>query len=165
MHTGSGTRVLVVDDNDHLAGLICWFLQRRGFDAASSPSFAAARDELSTRPPQVLISDIELEHESAKAELPKLSREGLLPPTLVVSGRLEEGVVEELHAIPQVRAVLPKPFDFELLERGVMNCLETAAAEAAAAGRPVGAGESQRAGTAVSESSSEGWTEITPSAS
>ena len=78
-------------------------------------------------------------------ELPRLSAEGILPPTLVVSGFLDEAVEGRLRAVPEVLDTLPKPFEFNELEGRIQGCLESGAGIAGAAEREGGAAESEPA--------------------
>ena len=49
-------------------------------------------------------------------ELPRMSREGVLPPTLVVSGYLDGQVEAELSTLPRIVGTMKKPFEFSALE-------------------------------------------------
>lgn len=173
--SGEGTRgdLLLVDNDARIVELVSWFLTERGFAVRSADSFAAARERLAERRPDLLISDIDLGTESATRELPRLHDEGVLPPTLVVSGYLDHSVKLSLLEVPEVRATLAKPFEFPDLEAKIDTCLQgfgssrgdvtltpqapPVVAEPPAAA-PAPAAESSD-GTVEDE---DGWIEITP---
>lgn len=118
--------LLIVENDARIVELLRWFLERRGHGVRAAASFAQAREQLAERRPDLLLSDVELGGENARELLPQLSREGLLPPTLVVSGYVDRGLADELLAIPGVVGVMPKPFQFERLERWIEEFLERA---------------------------------------
>ena len=123
---GAGTGpadILVLDNDERIVELVSWFLGKRGFGVRRAHSFAEAREALAERLPDLMLSDLDLGAESALDELPLLAEQGLLPPTLVVSGYLDQDSTARLTAIPGVLGTLPKPFDFELLEARVLECL------------------------------------------
>ena len=65
-----------------------------------------------------MLADLELGVEDGRVELPLLESEGLLPPTLVVSGYLDAEITEALFKVPGILGTVPKPFEpKELLER------------------------------------------------
>jgi hypothetical protein len=99
-----------------------------------------------------MLSDLDLGPESALEELPRLAQEGLLPPTLVVSGYLDADATARLGDIPAVCGTLAKPFDFADLEARVVDCLDGLARE-----REAGAAT----GTAIGTNPG-GWVEIVP---
>lgn len=127
--------LLIVENDARIAELMRWFLERRGFEVRAAGSLAEAREHLRQRMPDLMLSDIELGRENGREFLPQLSREGLLPRTLVVSGFLDAVVAEELGLLPEVVGVLAKPFEFDRLER----CIHDAVAGAAPrrAGEPL----------------------------
>lgn len=126
--------LLLVDNDARIVELVQWFLTERGFTVRTAESFAAARDRLAERRPDLLISDVDLGGESATTELPRLHDEGVLPPTLVVSGYLDHAVKLALLDVPEVRATLAKPFEFPDLEEKIDACLADAGARQPDAG-------------------------------
>lgn len=167
-------RILIVDDEERIADLVTWFLRRSGHEAVHVHSFEAARRTIPELRPDLLLSDIELGAENARDELPRLEREGLLPPTLIVSGYLDPAIVCELQALSEVRGVLGKPFDFAMLEERVSELVQQLAQEGRlereAGGERVGepAGSSSSSASSSSGDSCEGdpdddgWIEILP---
>ena len=134
-------RLLLLDNDERIVELLSWFLSDRGFEVDVAQSFAVARERIAAARPDLLVSDVDLGTESALEELPRLSAEGILPPTLVVSGFLDEAVEGRLRAVPEVLDTLPKPFEFNDLEERIQGCLESGAAIAGAAEREGGAAD------------------------
>ena len=126
-------RLLLLDNDERIVELLSWFLRDRGFEVDIAQSFAVARERIAAARPDLLVSDVDLGAETAVQELPRLSAEGILPPTLVVSGFLDEAVEGRLRAVPEVLDTLPKPFEFNDLEERIQGCLESGAAIAGAA--------------------------------
>tara|TARA_R110002126_G_scaffold120107_2_gene261168 strand:- start:2015 stop:2593 length:579 start_codon:yes stop_codon:yes gene_type:complete len=152
---GDAPSILVVDNDARIVELVAWFLGKRGFEVRTSESFAEARDELTAARPDLMLSDLDLGMESALEELPRLEQEGLLPPTLVVSGFLDADSIGRLESIDAVCGTLSKPFDFADLEERVVTCLAEIQREAAVQS-PV-----SLVGGAI-ETNPGGWVEIVP---
>ena len=159
--SGPGARILIVDDEERIATLVQWFLQRLGHDAAHVASFREARERLCTEPPELLLSDIELGEESAREELPRLHALGLLPPTLIVSGYLDPELVGELTRLPMVRGVLAKPFEFEVLAARIDELL-AGPAEAAAPPSEADRQAAESSSCDQEDPDEDGWVEILP---
>jgi DNA-binding response OmpR family regulator len=108
--------LLLIENDRRLGELLAQFLERHGHRVRRATSFAEARALLRDAPPELLLSDLELGAEDARTILPALAAEGLLPPTLVVSGYLDTAVLRALGSVPGVVGFVPKPFEFgELL--------------------------------------------------
>jgi DNA-binding response OmpR family regulator len=118
--------LLLVDNDPRLASLLAWYLESRGHTVRGVHSFVQARAALAERRPDLLLSDLELGPESAREELPALALEGLLPPTLIVSGYLDPESSAALRAVPGVVGLLAKPFELAVLEARVAECLARA---------------------------------------
>lgn len=155
--------ILVLDNDERIVELVSWFLGKRGFSVRRAHSFEEARAALASGLPDLMLSDLDLGAESALDELPALAEQGLLPPTLVVSGYLDQDSTERLLAVPGVLGTLPKPFDFELLEARVLECLAARPAPVEAAPEPEAPSVAPEAPEhAQVERSHEGWVEIRP---
>lgn len=152
-------RILLVDNDERIVELVAWFLRQRGLGVTTALSFAAARSVLVTAPPALMLADIELGEESGRVELPRLAAEGLLPPTIVVSGYLDATLEGELRALGPILGTLPKPYELPALLERVLEALRTV---------PNGAGRRAPGATpepAVEEELVEdeaGWIEIVP---
>ncbi len=149
-------RLLIVDNDARIVELTAWFLERAGHEVATAGSYAEARAALDRTPPELMLADLDLGSESGREELPRLCAEGLLPPTLVVSGLLDPEVERELLAIPGVLGTLSKPVDLEVLQEHVRRLVASLAAE-------LGAPRSPTEPTAAPPlEDEEGWIEILP---
>lgn len=145
-HAGNeqAPRILIVDNDDRIVELVSWFLSKKGFVVSSAGTFAETRERLAEGRPDLMLSDVDLGSESALEELPRLDQDGLLPPTLVVSGYLDPATAGSLEQLDPVLGTLAKPFDFPQLEDRIESCLRgllrpqaPAARDAAPAGAPV----------------------------
>ena len=123
--------LLLVDNDRRIVELVAFFLSKRGHVVRRAESFAAARGAIAERMPELMLSDLDLGAERGDEELPKLEAEGLLPPTLVVSGFLDADVEERLARLSRVIGTLRKPFDLGVLEARVASALEAARRNAA----------------------------------
>jgi len=110
---------------------------------------------LAERAPDLMLSDLDLGEQNALDELPAMEAEGCLPPTLVVSGYLDQAARERLQRVQSVLGTLAKPFDFPVLEARVAECLAEIAS---------GPGRSTSPQSSRDEEveDGEGWIEITP---
>lgn len=142
--------LVLVDNDERIVELVAWFLRRARHTVRTAESYAQVRALLVERVPDLMLADLELGEERGDEELPRLAREGLLPPTLVVSGYLDRELEAHLRSVPGVRGTLAKPFDFEGLERRIEECLARGGAGAPAPAATVDEG---------------GWVEIEPDAS
>lgn len=120
---GEPKSLLLVENDVRIVELLSLFLARRGYRVRSARSLEEARAELASSRPDLMLSDIDLGRSNGREFLPQLSREGLLPRTLVVSGYLDAQLAQELRAVPEVVGVLPKPFEFDRLERRIEEAL------------------------------------------
>ena len=110
--------MLFRSNDARIADLVAWFLERGGHKARVVTSYAAARELLREHPFALMLADLELGAEDGRVELPLLESEGLLPPTLVVSGYLDAEITTALLEIPHVLGTVSKPFEpNELLAR------------------------------------------------
>lgn len=115
--------LLLVENDERIAELMGWFLERRGHRVQKARSFREAREKIGARRPELVLSDLDLGPESGRVELPRLAGDGLLPPTLIVSGYVDADTARELRAIPGVMGILPKPFELARLESLVTEVL------------------------------------------
>ncbi len=120
--------LFLVDNDARLLELYALFLGRRGHTLRTATSFGAARAAIAERPPELLLSDLELGAERGDEELARLAHSGELPPTLVVSGYLDRELEAKLAALPCVVGTLAKPFDLATLEARIAEALERARA-------------------------------------
>lgn len=119
--------LLLVDNDRRIVELVAFFLEKRGHCVRRAESYRAARTALIERAPELMLADLELGAERGDEEIPQLAREGLLPPTLVVSGYLDLETERSLCALPRVVGTLRKPFDLSGLEASIGTALAEAA--------------------------------------
>ena len=115
--------LLLVENDPRILELMSFFLQRAGHNVRPAPTFEDARAALRTQPADLMLSDLEMGEESGYRELPRLDAEGLLPPTLVVSGYVDRDAAAVLAQMPGVVGTLAKPFDMKKLVAKVEECL------------------------------------------
>lgn len=115
--------LLLVENDRRLGELIAWFLDKRGFSVRRATSFREARGMIAERAPDLMLSDVDLGGESARDELPRLAAEGILPPTLIVSGYLDPETRADLEAVDRVLGMVPKPFELDDLVARVEGVL------------------------------------------
>lgn len=155
----SPVELLLVDNDARIAELAAWVLARAGYRVRVAGSFRDARAQIAARRPDLLLSDVDLGAESALSELPRLAADGALPPTLVVSGYLDEDKRAALGALPTVVGFLDKPFDPRTLADRVTEAL----AEARRLPPPLATGAStasSAAGWGDEVDADDGWLEI-----
>lgn len=152
--------LLLVDNDSKIVELLSWFLCNQGYTVRTAASFVEARERLGERRPDLLISDVDLGVESATSELPKLSAEGALPPTLVVSGFLDDNVRQSILRVPEVLDTLPKPFEFPDLEAKVAACL--AAGLVVPSPEPPSPAVDAGTGAGTDDDDDDDWIEISP---
>lgn len=163
--------VLIVDNDERIVELVAWFLRKRGYSVRAASDFSMARRCIAERAPDLMLSDLDLGQQSALDELPAMEAEGCLPPTLVVSGYLDQSARDRLQSVRAVLGTLAKPFDFPVLEARVGECLAQVAADPGrvtspgnsaglAAGEQVEAPDDDEVKDEVEDE--EGWIEITP---
>ena len=117
------TRILVVEDDPQLLANLLFQLRNKGFE---SSGFAAAEEAIepcrSATPPDLLLLDVRLRSMSGIDLVAQLSKEKILPPTVVISG--EASVSEAVEALRLgVHDFIEKPFSGERLLRSIENAL------------------------------------------
>lgn len=151
-------RLLLLDNDARILELFALYLGQRGHVVRTVSSFRAAREALAAERPDLLLSDLELGAESGRVELPLLWAEGLLPPTLVVSGFVDAELQRFFAGIPAIVGCLPKPFDLERLDAALTEALE----RARELSRTIeGAADRSRSASTTED---DGWTEVLPDA-
>jgi len=159
--------VLIVDNDERIVELVAWFLRKRGYRVRAASDFCLARRCIAERAPDLMLSDLDLGEQSALDELPAMEAEGCLPPTLVVSGYLDQSARDRLQQVQAVLGTLAKPFDFPVLEARVGECLAEIAnspgrlsPSPSPSARETGAETGAETGDGVEDE--DGWIEITP---
>jgi two-component system response regulator AtoC len=112
--------VLVVDDNVDAAEVLALLIESDGFTASTAPSLAAARREIASRHPEIVLLDLHLPDGPGLSLLAEIKASQHTAPTqvIVVSGMLEQAVREEAHLLGAA-AFLVKPFEHDQLSRAL----------------------------------------------
>ena len=117
--------ILVADDNDELRRKLCDLLREQGHEVVAVADGDDALAPLSTRPFDLLLTDIEMPRVNGFQLLDRLKADPQLCdlPVIVISGHGElEGIA---HCIKMgAEDYLPKPFNRTLLKARVDACLE-----------------------------------------
>lgn len=111
-------RVLVVDDNVDAAEVLALLIETEGFTVSTARTLAAARDQIATQTPDILLLDLNLPDGHGMNLLADIKAD---PHTaaihvIVLSGMLEDSVREESHQLGAA-AFLLKPFEHHQLSR------------------------------------------------
>lgn len=122
----TGTRVLVVDDDDEVAAICLLVLGTSGAVAESALDAEKAKSRLALGDIDLLVTDLVMPGLTGRRFLDWLEETHPLLPVVVMSGVPDQ--VQAAAARPNVRAVLDKPFT-------VTAILEAAAAATAAPAR------------------------------
>jgi signal transduction histidine kinase/CheY-like chemotaxis protein len=122
--------VLVVDDEEPLAQMICESLREQGHEAIYAPDAAAALDATEARPFDLVIADLRMPGVGGEALFELLTeRHPLLADRLLLTtGDTAGDAIEQVGARTGC-AVLAKPFDVETLHRAVRERLLTSSHE------------------------------------
>ena len=117
--------ILVVDDDSAIRTVVCEALRRRGHDVRSAATLAQLRSAVSSRLPDVLVTDVVLPDGDGLDLVPRLLSDYPTLPIIVMSARntLSTAVrATEAGAFDY----LPKPFDLDALARAVAGGLARA---------------------------------------
>ncbi len=147
--------LLIVEDSEQLAGTLRAALSSRAERITHAATLAAAREVLSSDPPDAVLLDYALPDGEAEALLPELRAVEPLPHLIAVSGSANP---EQAFRLAQhgVRAFLSKPLDLARLEAIWTETLSrppdlTAALRASVGGAPLHDVEEVVRGTLVDE--------------
>jgi CheY-like chemotaxis protein len=124
----STTRVLVVDDDDEVRGMLAEFLQSRGYDVTTEPSAAAAIRTLVDRPPDAMLLDINMPGLSGEAALPTIRAVAPGVAIIMVSASADEDVARRALAHGAFDYIV-KPVDLTYLERSLETAVTMRAME------------------------------------
>jgi len=135
--TGSGGRVLVVDDDGAIRTVVREALRRAGYNVETAASVAEQRQLFSSFDPQVLVTDVVLPDGNGLDIIPEILAKNPNLPVIVLSA--QNTFATALRATEQgAFDYLPKPFDLAELTRAVADALATRSAPGAAAGQEQG---------------------------
>jgi DNA-binding response OmpR family regulator len=106
---GSGSTVLVVDDDAALTRLLRLILRDGGFHVRTAMNGRQALDEVTTDEPDVIILDLQMPVMDGRTFIREMHARGLHPRVLVLSATGARRAQRELHA----DAAMEKPFEPE----------------------------------------------------
>ncbi len=116
--------VLIVEDDPRIRANLVYQAGRLGLEATAVVSAEGALERL-TDLPDLLLVDVRLPGMSGVDLVRRLTAEGRLPPTVIVSG--EASISETVEALKLgVHDFIEKPFSAERLAQSVRNALEHA---------------------------------------
>ena len=111
-------RVLVVEDEVTLWGIVARNLTSRGLQVREVGTAHEAVQAVSSDPPDLLLPDINLPDQTGWDVLRELKRHGSPVPTIIISAvRVNQNRLDEFHPL----AYLPKPFPLDALLRLVLG--------------------------------------------
>ncbi len=116
--------VLVLENDEVLAGLIASVLEREGHMASVCMNAEEAYSLLVNEEPDFFITDLFLKGMGGDELIKKMHMKGINIPTAVISGFIPARTSQELIGIPFVKAVFKKPFDLYELAVIIENQLE-----------------------------------------
>ena len=122
-HRLEATRILVVEDDDASRELLRLTLQRAGAWVETVDSADAARREMQSDPPDVLISDIRMPDEDGYSLIRSLRSAGIATPAIALTAFARREDAEEARAAG-FQIHLPKPVDAGLLVDAVAQLLQ-----------------------------------------
>ncbi len=126
--TKATTRVLVVDDDDEVRGMLAEFLQSRGYDVTTQPSATAAIRTLVDHPPDAMLLDINMPGLSGEAALPTIRAVAPRVAVIMVSASADEDVARRTLAHGAFDYIV-KPVDLTYLERSLETAVTMRAVE------------------------------------
>jgi signal transduction histidine kinase/ActR/RegA family two-component response regulator len=118
------TRILVVEDDDASRELLRLTLERAGAWVETVESAAAARREMQSDPPDVLISDIRMPEEDGYSLIRSLRDAGITTPAIALTAYARREDADEARAAG-FQIHLPKPVDAGLLVDAVVQLLQS----------------------------------------
>ena len=111
-------RVLVVDDDDGIRGLLGATLEQEGYEVVTAPHGDAALREARARPPDAIITDVCMPCLDGPGLLTALERTGLGSVPVIVTSA--QHCPEALRAT----AFISKPFDLDTITATLRRCID-----------------------------------------
>ena len=125
------TRVLVVEDDENLRGLIELHLQHDGFESIVASTGRQALDVLETTPVDVVVTDLLMPEADGFEVLQRLRAKGDAPPVILITGGGRRGAGEyvEIAKVLGAAATLQKPFTLPALTETIQRFVSAPEAE------------------------------------
>jgi CheY-like chemotaxis protein len=124
----STIRVLVVDDDDEVRGVLAEFLESLGYDVTTQPSATAAIRALVDDPPDAMLLDINMPGLTGEAALPTIRAVAPRVAVIMVSASADEDVARRALAHGAFDYIV-KPVDLTYLERSLETAVTMRALE------------------------------------
>jgi DNA-binding response OmpR family regulator len=115
-------KILIVDDDELLGGMLADFLQEQGYECTPVENVAKARGHLNKEAFQLTISDFNMPSESGLDLLRYVKSRSHATSFILMSAQTNEALRNEALELGAV-ACLAKPFKFQELLRRVENVL------------------------------------------
>ena len=116
------TRILVVDDEPGIRGLVRLCLEAAGHEVAEASSAAGLRQSLAGPPPAAVILDLNLGDGDGLTLLPEIKKRFPQAQVIILTGHGTVDHAEKAYAVDDVYLV-NKPFDCEMLSAVVSLAL------------------------------------------
>ena len=121
------TRILVVDDDDAVRGVLKIVLERAGYEVLAASSGRVALDRVKAQPVDLVLLDIEMPEMNGFDFCGLLRADPVLRalPVLMMTGRPIVGVLEKVKAVGALE-LIPKPFERASLLEKIKGYLQNA---------------------------------------
>ncbi|HEY7269178.1 MAG TPA: response regulator [Dehalococcoidia bacterium] len=116
------SRVLIVDDDPSILGLLGAIFRAAGFTVATAPDGLAALDSVRAAEPEVIVLDLEMPAMNGREFYRRLRADNFTMPVMILSAYNPRAAQLELGA----QAYASKPFDPDQLVDSVRSLLEAA---------------------------------------
>lgn len=117
-----GIRVLLIDDDDAVRGVLADFLTLRGYDVSQAARAAAGTTAIADRMPDVVLLDIDMPGLSGADALPTIRAMAPKAVVIMISGTDDEAIAKRTLAFGAFD-YLVKPIDFDYLEQSLASAL------------------------------------------
>jgi two-component system, OmpR family, phosphate regulon response regulator OmpR len=115
-------KILIVDDDDLLRGMLADFLQEQGYECTPAENVAKARSQLSKKKFQLTISDFNMPSESGLDLLRYVKSRSNAAPFILMSAETNAELRNEALDLGAA-ACIAKPFRLQELLKRVENAL------------------------------------------
>jgi len=134
-----GARILLVDDDPDMLGLLSLWLRKAGFQVATAGSGREALSQIRVRQPHLVVTDLVMDEMDGMVLLAEIHRHNPLLPVIMLSGQAQiPDAVTATHL--GSAAFLTKPADRDELLEQVRRALRVPGTGAATAADAFGAG-------------------------
>jgi two-component system alkaline phosphatase synthesis response regulator PhoP len=107
----SDKKILVIDDDEFIQGLLSISLREEGYDVTCADDGQIGFNKAVTEDFDLIITDIKMPNWSGAESIYGLNLVNNTTKIIVVSGYIEDELREELESYDNVIKIFPKPFD------------------------------------------------------